>query len=578
MKQQRPRYFKEAIYRIFVVYALIPIAVIALITYGVVFAIWHHTIIFQTEDKNTRMQEKLEWVVNDFISKAVELTENTHFYQKLKDPKYKSDAYQELYHITNSIEEEVDFYVLDKNFQMLAGSTREIPAFIPKDSQISWGITKRMNAYPRQAILECNKIYKDNLSRTKLLIGKAIVEDHIIKGYLIFVLYGDEFVKTSGTSITHIMVTDEYDKLFLASCSGFTNSLDKIKDEFKTENSYITIEGERYYKQASSIIQGELNIYTFTAIGNLYNVFIWAGIFFTGILVFLSIVMLKVAKKITKEKTKIIDKVVEAFQEVQAGNLDVTLHIKSYDEFEIIGESYNLMLASIKDLIVSNEEKIRQTSIAEIKQLESQFNPHFLFNTLEHIRYMTKLEPEAVNKMIVSLSSILRYSINNTILDVTIAEDLEYTKSYLLIQKYRFHERFNYTVYMERGTEDCIIPKLIFQPIIENAIKYGFGDKEKLMVRMKISFLADDLVIVIYDDGVGMQLEVLQELQELLKKKSNPSSHIGIYNVHRRIQLMYGKAYGIDIKSEVGQGTVVKIILPINKRRERDAEGFNCGR
>lgn len=179
---------------------------------------------------------------------------------------------------------------------------------------------------------------------------------------------------------------------------------------------------------------------------------------------------------------------VEAFQEVQAGNLDVTLHIKSYEEFEIIGESYNLMLSSIKDLIASNEEKIRQTSIAEIKQLESQFNPHFLFNTLEHIRYMTKLEPEAVNKMIVSLSSILRYSINNTILDVTIAEDLEYTKSYLLIQKYRFHERFNYTVYMERGTEDCIIPKLIFQPIIENAIKYGFGDKEKLMVRMKISF------------------------------------------------------------------------------------------
>lgn len=571
MKQQTKRYFKETIYRIFVVYALIPIAVIALITYGVVFAIWHHTIIAQTKDENVQMQEKLGKVVNNFINKVEDLTGSANLYEKLKNTKYRNSVYQEIYDFTNGIQEEVDFYILDKNFQMLAGSTREIPEFIPKDNQISWGITKRMSTYPKKVILECNKIYKDNLNRTKLLIGKAIEENHVVQGYLLFILYGDEFVKTSGTSMTHIIVTDEYGNVFLSSSSGFTNSLDKIKDEFKTEGNYITIEEERYYKQISSIIQGELNIYTFTAIGELYNIFIWAGSFFAIILIFLSIGMLMVAKKITKEKTKIIDKVVEAFQEVQKGNLDEILDIKSYDEFEIIGESYNLMLASIKELIASNEEKIRQTSIAEIKQLESQFNPHFIFNTLEHIRCMTKLDPEAVNKMIVSLSSILRYSINNTILDVTVAEDLEYTKSYLRIQKYRFHERFHYKVYMERGTENCIIPKLILQPIIENAIKYGFGDNEKLTVRMRISFLADDLVIVIYDDGVGMQSEVLQELQELLKRESNPSSHIGIYNVHRRIQLMYGKAYGIDIKSEMGQGTVVKIMLPINIRREQDA-------
>lgn len=571
MRQQKSRYFKEAIYRIFIVYALIPITVIALITYGVVFAIWHHTIVSQTENKNILMEEKLERLVNDFMNKAIELAEDPTFYQKLKEPKYRNNAYQELYYFSNSIEEEVDFYVLDKEFQMLAGSTREIPEFIPKDNQISWGITKRMNTHSKKVILECNKTYKGNLTRTKLLIGKAIEEDNVVQGYLLFILYGDEFVKTSGTSMTHIIVTDEYGNVFLSSSSGFTNSLDKIKDEFKIDENYITIEEERYYKQISSIIQGELNIYTFTAIGELYNIFIWAGSFFAIILVFLSIGMLMVAKKITREKTKIIDKVVEAFQEVQKGNLDETLDIKSYDEFEIIGESYNLMLASIKELIAINEEKIRQTSIAEIKQLESQFNPHFIFNTLEHIRCMTKLDPEAVNKMIVSLSSILRYSINNTILDVTVAEDLEYTKSYLRIQKYRFHERFHYKVYMERGTENCIIPKLILQPIIENAIKYGFGDNEKLTVRMRISFLADDLVIVIYDDGVGMQSEVLQELQELLKRESNPSSHIGIYNVHRRIQLMYGKAYGIDIKSEMGQGTVVKIMLPINIRREQDA-------
>lgn len=280
----------------------------------------------------------------------------------------------------------------------------------------------------------------------------------------------------------------------------------------------------------------------------------------------LIITMLIVAKEITREKTKIIDKVVEAFEKVQKGNLEEELCIKSYDEFEVIGKSYNLMLTSIKKLIDINEQKIKQASLAEIKQLESQFNPHFLFNTLEHIRYMAKLDADAASKMIVSLSTLLRYSINNGILDVTMKEDIEYTKCYLLIQQYRFGERFHYHIYIERDVENCIVPKLIVQPIIENAIKYGFGDRDELTVKIKASFLADDLVIVIYDDGIGMQENLLNELKDMLKKEVNPSNHIGLYNVHKRIQLMYGKAYGIDIKSEVNEGTVVKIILPINKR------------
>ncbi|PHV69968.1 histidine kinase [Sporanaerobium hydrogeniformans] len=566
MKEQGRKYFKEDIRRTFLIYALIPISMITLITYCSAFFIWNRMIISQTRDKNRRMQQKLEQVVTSFMKKTVEFAEDADFYEKLQQPRQKSAIYQKLYTFSNSIEEQVDFYIFDEKLEMLAGSTKEIPNFIPKDSHISWGITKRMKDNPTDIILECNKTYKDNLQRTKLLIGHTILQDNQIKGYILFILYGDEFIKTSGSPTTQILVTDQYDNLFLATTPGFSNTLDKIKGEFKEEDNYVTIDGDKYYKEKSSIVEGKLRIYTFTSVGRLMKVFIWAGLFFILVILTLSIAMLVIAEKIAKEKTHIIDRMVDAFKEVQEGNLDVTLDIKSYDEFEIIGESYNLMLASIKNLLLINEERVRQTILSEIKQLESQFNPHFLFNTLEHIRYMAKLDPHAASKMIVSLSTLLRYSINNNLSDVTIAEDLEYTKSYLHIQQYRFSERFHYTTYMERGTEECIVPKLILQPIIENAIKYGFGDKEDLTVRIKVSFLADDLVIVIYDDGVGMQQEILEELQHLLKQGNNTSNHIGLYNVHRRIQLMYGEAYGVELKSEIGEGTVVKIILPINKR------------
>lgn len=558
--------FKEDIYRIFVVYALIPISLVTVIIFGVVYLIWNRTIITCVEEKNLEIQKRLEKVISDFVQKSDELAGDEIFYELLMDERLKHVAYEELYHIANSIPEAVDFYILDKEYEWLAGSTNQVPTFIPQGKEVSWGITKRMHDHSDEVILECNKTYKDNLNRSKLLIGKAIVGKEGINGYLLFVLYGDEFTKTFNDVDVQMIVTDQYDNIFLETTQRFNNSQDKLRNEFKEESNNLTIDGNKYYKENSSILSNKLFVYTFKEVGNLYKVFIWAGSFFVLFMAGLIIVMLIVAKEITREKTKIIDKVVEAFEKVQKGNLEEELYIKSYDEFEVIGKSYNLMLTSIKKLIDINEEKIKQASLAEIKQLESQFNPHFLFNTLEHIRYMSKLDPDAASKMIVSLSTLLRYSINNGILDVTMKEDIEYTKCYLLIQQYRFSERFHYHIYIERDVENCIVPKLILQPIIENAIKYGFGDKDELTVKVKASFLADDLVVVIYDDGIGMEESKLNELQDMLKKETNPSNHIGLYNVHKRIQLMYGKAYGIDIKSEANEGTVVKIILPINKR------------
>lgn len=564
--QSKKKRFKEDIYRIFVVYALIPISLVTVIIFGVVYLIWNRTIITCVEEKNLEIQKRLETTVSSFVQKSYELASDEIFYELLMDERLKHIAYEELYHIANSIPEAVDFYILDKEYECLAGSTTQVPTFIPQGKEVSWGITKRMHDHSDEVILECNKTYKDNLNRSKLLIGKAIVGKEGINGYLLFVLYGDEFIRTFNNVDLQMIVTDQFDNIFLETTQQFNNSQDKLRNEFKEESNNITIDGNKYYKESSSIVSNKLRVYTFKEVGNLYKVFIWASFFFVLFMGGLIIAMLIVAKEITKEKTKIIDKVVEAFEKVQKGNLEEELCIKSYDEFEVIGKSYNLMLTSIKKLIDINEEKIKQASLAEIKQLESQFNPHFLFNTLEHIRYMAKLDSDAASKMIVSLSTLLRYSINNGILDVTMKEDIEYTKCYLLIQQYRFGERFHYHIYIERDVENCIVPKLILQPIIENAIKYGFGDKDELTVKIKASFLADDLVIVIYDDGIGMQENILNELKDMLKKEVNPSNHIGLYNVHKRIQLMYGKAYGIDIKSEVNEGTVVKIILPINKR------------
>jgi len=216
-------------------------------------------------------------------------------------------------------------------------------------------------------------------------------------------------------------------------------------------------------------------------------------------------------------------------------------------------------------------EEARQKAAAEVRQLESQFNPHFLFNTLETIKYMISLDPKAALKMITSLSALLRYSIGNHRAAVPLSEDLSYTQNYLLIQKYRFGERFEYDVALDPETANCLVPKLVIQPFIENALKYGFGARTKLTVRIRASLLDGSLVVVIYDDGPGMDPKQLDEIRRMLEGEHNETEHIGLYNVHRRIRLMYGEPYGLVVQSEPDAGTVIRIVMPVNRTEAQEA-------
>ena len=114
--------------------------------------------------------------------------------------------------------------------------------------------------------------------------------------------------------------------------------------------------------------------------------------------------------------------------------------------------------------------------------------------------------------------------------------------------------------------EECIIPKLIFQPIIENSIKYGFDERSELSVMVTARFLDSDLIIVIYDNGVGIERQKLQEINDMLRHSHNSTNYVGLFNVHRRVKLMYGDEYGVEVLSDEGEGTAVRIRLPIYKR------------
>jgi sensor histidine kinase YesM len=177
---------------------------------------------------------------------------------------------------------------------------------------------------------------------------------------------------------------------------------------------------------------------------------------------------------------------------------------------------------------------------------------------------MSKIDPEASDKMIIALSTLLRYSISDAEEEIRVEEDMRYTESYLTILKIRYNRRFTYEIDIEEKVKKYLIPKLMIQSIIENAVKYGYEGGDTLHVTIKGFEKEGNLIFICKDSGSGIKEEMLKQIRENLLLPVNKTNHHGIYNIHRRIQLMYHGDYGVTLESKWGEGTVVTLTLPVH--------------
>ena len=549
--------FSEQIRRSFFVYALIPTLLLCV---GCYIFLYSMSYIAQTKrnEQNTQvLASQLESELNFYEIKAEELADLlSKEISHLDEKKW----YEDIYTFMRQRELQCNFYIFDTDYKILMSNTTLIPEY--STQTYNWGIFKKMRLEPDTAWTMPNRTYLGHDKFTILSIGKAITQGEEIVGFIVFDIKEDSLKNMVGkNSQYNIMITDRHKNIILTTNESFKNENGKVRNDLADETGYLKLIDNDVYISRSTLFQENLYVYTISFIGFLDDLLRMGFLFLLIMIIVLLGALSFAAKKVANDKTKVIDKIVKGIEEVQRGNLETYLDIKTQDEFEFIATAYNQMLEDIKALIELNKEKACHSIQSEIKQLESQFNPHFIFNTLEMLRYTMKLDQETAYKIILNLSSILRYSINGGLSEVTIEEDLGYTRSYLEIQQFRFHERFAYSIDVYDQAEIYKVPKLTIQPLIENAIKYGFNNQKKLTIKISIRAVEEQLVIVVYDDGKGMSAGKVASINEILHTKGN--QHIGLYNVHRRIQLMYGEQYGLSIISQLDEGTVIKITLPL---------------
>ena len=261
--------------------------------------------------------------------------------------------------------------------------------------------------------------------------------------------------------------------------------------------------------------------------------------------------------------------ITDGIDQVKEGNLNVSVALESRDELGQIASNFNDMTGKVRNLVAEVSQAKDQQKNAEIRALEAQINPHFLYNTLDSINWMAiEKEEYEISRMLRNLGVILRYSVNQSNQMASVSEVADWLEKYVSLQQMRFNQSFRFSLNVTEEARKVMIYKLLLQPFVENAIIHGFKGTEKggvLRVDLFLSETGERLNIIIEDNGKGMSREMAESFNVREQAVKDEGGSIGLHNAFARMDMYYGKEAVWNVNSIEGMGTVVTLTLPVNR-------------
>lgn len=326
------------------------------------------------------------------------------------------------------------------------------------------------------------------------------------------------------------------------------------------------IDGMNYY-----FLYGEINgtnwrMISFIPAVEYEKEIIWLRNWITLIIIVCCLLSVAFSVAISGGVSKPVRDLSKMMREIGDGDFSVYSTYDSKDEIGVLSRHFNEMVSQVKNLIqkVYEEELLKQK--AELKSLRMQINPHFLYNSLESINWMARIRgvPE-IGKMVKALGDLMRASISGDDF-VTVGEEIKNIENYLIIQKFRYGDKIEVNIDIKPGIEKHKIPKLILQPIVENAIVHGI---EKMVgsgiINISGAVSGNNIILKVTDNGLGINEDRIKTILSAPEHagRTNGHTNIGLRNVDRRIKIYYGEEYGVQIQSREGRGTTVTLSFPI---------------
>ena len=407
--------------------------------------------------------------------------------------------------------------------------------------------------------------------------------DHRLLGYMIVDIdyeYLDQLIFSSRSSENrNIMIVHGDHVLYSQDEQHLDSTLDAdICRQLRTASSgnvtFHVNHEQRYYSYAAIsgtdwIVVAEHSLWSYTQeTGRVIRATLLTAL----LLLFVSALLLVL---MSSAITRPLRKLTSLMEAAQGGDYTVRFHSKYHDEIGQLGNTFNYMLSNMNSLI----ENVYQLQLAEknatIYALQTQINPHFLYNTLQMISdFASVSDGDEVSAICGRLSSIFRYSLESADKYVFFSDELTHVQNYIYIQSIRMNHRFTFVTEIPESCSNVYTPRLILQPIVENAVTHGIYSKmEGARIAVSAEIADHTLHVKVTDNGVGMSKETLEALQKKLDEgitaENLAADSIGLSNVHRRLILSYGREYGLTVNSAPDQGTAVSFRIPISSQPER---------
>lgn len=570
----------------FTVISIVPVLVLGSLTYMISSRVSMGNLERQAIDTVNQASTGLERTLNEYMEAISYFCSDNEMIEMVSADKVteksRTSIYQKMYIMLAGKPTTVAMHLIkaDGTFRI---STSKIPEVYDITDHKDWGVFRKLNekdtvvSYSNRYVSESGKKYSMALAHNIKKKGKVI-------GYVIIDIPEDVFQTALDSvnlnlPIKYIVMDQNYYLLYNEIFNDYNERF--LDTDFR--NSIVqSTQKKLYLKDPQRFItwsktRGEQQLFVVSSVPVELVVINSNYIMVTTFAVVIGSILLclVISPLIIRNLTKPLKSIVGTMKKVQNGDTKARVKIKNNDEFGFIGTNLNTMLDNLNDLFQTNLEKQNRLRLAELKALHSQINPHFLYNTLDSIKWMAKLNGVDDIVLIVSqLGKLLKNSIHNQKDSVEISEEMALVGSYLSIQKFRYSNKFDVDIDVDESIMHCVVPKLIIQPIVENAIIHGIEDKVgKAHLTIKGWKEDNKIIFEIIDNGVGISEEQLDKICNKVRQENIGNDSIGLANVDKRIKLYYGEEYGLGITSEVNVGTIMRIIMPFLEANHTTDEG-----
>lgn len=403
------------------------------------------------------------------------------------------------------------------------------------------------------------------LSRAVSYLYNGIKKPGVLLIELNFDTITDLASKTNLGPGGHILIIDDQDSLLYHSSRDYMTAFPEsmniaIKNYFGSVKTKIAT--TEFYININTLIHTRWRIVTINNVNDIAlarkEMVLLLSIIFLVTLILTTLISYYISKRISSPLNKLKDSMLK----LESGDFHTKVEVKGQKEVVRLSIAFNSMIDEIRTLMNRVVSEQRETRKNELRALQNQINPHFLYNTLDSIVWLAENQrTEDVITTVVALARFFRISISKGAAAIPVRDEISHIENYLTIQKIRYVDKFTYTLDITDNVKDLIVMKLILQPIVENAIYHGVGDDMGL-IEIKAYRDNDFLYFEVKNSGYGLTEERIEEIYKTLHKTAEKTS-VGMRNVYQRIKLFYGEQADVEISSELDEYTCIKIIIPL---------------